>query len=200
MIEARQLTKRCGPKTAVDSLDFTVRPGVVTGFLGPNGSGKSTIMRLILGLDQPTSAAVTTNRRAYADHAAPLAEVGALLEARSIHTGRSARNLLLALGATHGISHRQVDEILDMVGLEANLVVSPPEPVLQPSSHPPWAGHETRATINPVGTESHTSEGTRGACTGGDESSVAAEIVTGRPAVNAYVSRRKECWLGIDPL
>lgn len=120
MIEARQLTKRCGPKTAVDSLDFTVRPGVVTGFLGPNGSGKSTIMRLILGLDQPTSAAVTINGRAYADHAAPLAEVGALLEARSIHTGRSACNLLLALGATHGISHRQVDEILDMVGLEAN--------------------------------------------------------------------------------
>jgi ABC-2 type transport system ATP-binding protein len=117
MIEARQLTKRYGHKTAVDGLDFTVRPGVVTGFLGPNGSGKSTTMRLILGLDHPTDGTVTVNGRSYAEHAAPLAEVGALLEARSIHTGRSARNHLLALAATHGISNRRVDEVLDLVGL-----------------------------------------------------------------------------------
>jgi ABC-2 type transport system ATP-binding protein len=117
MIEARQLTKRYGPKTAVESLDFTVRPGVVTGFLGPNGSGKSTTMRLILGLDRPTSGSVTVNGRRYADHPAPLAEVGALLEARSIHTGRSARNHLLALAATHRISDRRVDVVLDLVGL-----------------------------------------------------------------------------------
>ena len=110
MIEARQLTKRYGPKTAVDGLDFTVRPGVVTGFLGPNGSGKSTTMRLILGLDRPTAGTVTVNGRPYADHPAPLAEVGALLEARSIHTGRSARNHLLALAATHGVSDQRVDE------------------------------------------------------------------------------------------
>jgi ABC-2 type transport system ATP-binding protein len=117
MIEACQLTKRYGPKMAVDGLDFTVRPGVVTGFLGPNGSGKSTTMRLILGLDRPTSGSVMVNGRAYADHPAPLGEVGALLEARSIHTGRSARNHLLALAATHGISDRRVDVVLDLVGL-----------------------------------------------------------------------------------
>jgi ABC-2 type transport system ATP-binding protein len=117
MIEARQLTKRYGPKTAVDGLDFTVRPGVVTGFLGPNGSGKSTTMRLILGLDRPTAGTVTVNGRPYADHPAPLAEVGALLEARSIHTGRSARNHLLALAATHGVCDQRVDELLDVVGL-----------------------------------------------------------------------------------
>ncbi len=117
MIEARSLTKRYGPKTAVDHLDFEVRPGIVTGFLGPNGSGKSTTMRLILGLDRPTSGSVTVNGRAYADHRAPLSEVGALLEARSIHTGRSARNHLLALAATHRISTRRVDEVLDLVGL-----------------------------------------------------------------------------------
>ena len=117
MIEARQLTKRYGTKTAVDGLDFTVRPGVVTGFLGPNGSGKSTTMRLILGLDHPTAGSVTVNGRAYADHPAPLAEVGALLEARSIHTGRSARNHLLALAAAHRISDQRVDEVLDLVGL-----------------------------------------------------------------------------------
>lgn len=117
VIEARQLTKQYGAKTAVDRLDFMVQPGVVTGFLGPNGSGKSTTMRLILGLDRPTGGSVTVNGRAYAEHPAPLAEVGALLEARSIHTGRSARNHLLALAATHRIPVRRVDEVLDLVGL-----------------------------------------------------------------------------------
>ena len=90
MIEARGLTKRYGEKTAVDDLTFTVSPGVVTGFLGPNGAGKSTTMRMILGLDAPTSGQVTVNGRPYAEHPAPLREVGALLEARAVHTSRSA--------------------------------------------------------------------------------------------------------------
>ena len=118
MIEATHLTKRFGPKTAVDDLSFTVAPGMVTGFLGPNGAGKSTTMRLILGLDRPTSGSVTVNGRRYADLAAPLHEVGALLEARSVHTGRSARNHLLALAATHRIPRSRVDELIGLVGLD----------------------------------------------------------------------------------
>src|SRR5438477_1912700 len=117
MIEARNLTKDYGEKRAVDGLSFTVRPGVVTGFLGPNGSGKSTTMRLILGLDAPTAGRVTVNGKPYRDHPAPLHEVGALLEARSVHTGRSAYNHLLALAQTHGIPRRRVDELVDLVGL-----------------------------------------------------------------------------------
>ena len=103
MIEATNLTKDYGDKRAVDGLSFTVEPGVVTGFLGPNGSGKSTTMRLILGLDAPTAGTVTVNGKRYREHPAPLHEVGALLEARSVHTGRSAYNHLLALAQTHGI-------------------------------------------------------------------------------------------------
>jgi ABC-2 type transport system ATP-binding protein len=117
VIEARDLTKDYGEKRAVDGLSFTVRPGIVTGFLGPNGSGKSTTMRLILGLDAPTHGDVTVNGRHYRDHAAPLHEVGALLEARSVHTGRSAYNHLLALAQTHGIPKRRVSELIDLVGL-----------------------------------------------------------------------------------
>lgn len=117
MIEARDLTKDYGSKRAVDGLSFSVQPGVVTGFLGPNGSGKSTTMRLILGLDAPTRGDVTVNGRHYRDHAAPLHEVGALLEARSVHTGRSAYNHLLALAQTHGIPKRRVSEVIDLVGL-----------------------------------------------------------------------------------
>jgi len=117
MIEASNLTKDYGEKRAVDDVSFTVRPGIVTGFLGPNGSGKSTTMRLILGLDAPTRGDVTVNGKHYADHSAPLHEVGALLEARSIHTGRSASNHLLALAKTHGIARRRVDELIDLVGL-----------------------------------------------------------------------------------
>ena len=117
MIEAHGLTKRYGEKTAVDDLSFTVHPGSVTGFLGPNGAGKSTTMRMILGLDAPTSGTVTVNGRAYADHPAPLREVGALLEARAVHTGRSAANHLLAMGATTGIGRRRVEEVIDLVGL-----------------------------------------------------------------------------------
>ncbi len=117
MIIARNLTKRYGDKVAVDDLSFTVRPGIVTGFLGPNGAGKSTTMRMILGLDAPTSGTVTVNGKPFAEHARPLHEVGALLEARAIHTGRSARNHLLAMAATAGIGRARVDEVIDMVGL-----------------------------------------------------------------------------------
>jgi ABC-2 type transport system ATP-binding protein len=117
MIEVRELTKRYGDKLAVDSLSFTVRPGVVTGFLGPNGSGKSTTMRMIAGLDAPTSGASLVNGRAYAEHRAPLCEVGLLLEARAVHTSRSARNHLRALAATHGIGDARVEEMIDLTGL-----------------------------------------------------------------------------------
>ncbi len=117
MIEARGLTKKYGEKVAVDDLSFTVHPGIVTGFLGPNGAGKSTTMRMILGLDAPTSGTVTVNGKAYRDHDAPLHEVGALLEARSIHSGRSAFNHLLALAQTSGIPRSRVDEVIDAVGL-----------------------------------------------------------------------------------
>jgi ABC-2 type transport system ATP-binding protein len=117
VIEARGLTKRYGPKTAVDELSFTVRPGIVTGFLGPNGAGKSTTMRMILGLDRPTGGTVTVNGRPYAEHRDPLHEVGALLEARAMHTGRSAYNHLLALARTSGIPKARVAEVLDAVGL-----------------------------------------------------------------------------------
>jgi ABC-2 type transport system ATP-binding protein len=117
VVEADALTKDYGDKRAVDGLSFTVKPGVVTGFLGPNGSGKSTTMRLILGLDAPTSGDVTVNGKHYRDHGAPLHEVGALLEARSVHTGRSAYYHLLALAQTHGIGRRRVDDLIDLVGL-----------------------------------------------------------------------------------
>jgi ABC-2 type transport system ATP-binding protein len=117
MIQAENLTKDYGDKRAVNDISFDVRPGIVTGFLGPNGSGKSTTMRLILGLDAPTAGDVRVNGKHYRDHAAPLHEVGALLEARSVHTGRSAYNHLLALAQTHGISRSRVDELIDLVGL-----------------------------------------------------------------------------------
>ncbi|MDX6264233.1 MAG: type transport system ATP-binding protein [Kribbellaceae bacterium] len=118
MIEAHQLTKRYGETTAVDRLDFTVHPGSVTGFLGPNGAGKSTTMRMIVGLDAPTSGSVIVNGRRYADHTAPLQEVGALLEAKSIHPGRSAFDHLMAQAYTHGIPRRRVDEVIEMTGLQ----------------------------------------------------------------------------------
>src|SRR3954469_1723491 len=117
MIEARGLTKRYGRTTAVDELTFTARPGVVTGFLGPNGAGKSTTMRMILGLDAPTSGSVLVNGKPHREHTAPLREVGALLEARSVHPGRSAYNHLLALARTSGIRRSRVDEVVEAVGL-----------------------------------------------------------------------------------
>jgi len=118
MIEAHNLTKRYGEKIAVDDLTFTVRPGIVTGFLGPNGAGKSTTMRMILGLDTPTSGSVTVNGRRYAEHRAPLHEVGALLDARAVHAGRSAADHLRALAATTGISRSRVGEVIELVGLQ----------------------------------------------------------------------------------
>jgi ABC-2 type transport system ATP-binding protein len=117
MIEVENVSKHYGDKVAVDGLDFTVRPGVVTGFLGPNGAGKSTTMRLIAGLDEPTMGRVRVNGRDYRSAVAPMAELGLLLEAKAVHTGRSARNHLLALAQTNGISRRRVEEVIDMVGL-----------------------------------------------------------------------------------
>lgn len=119
MIEAAGLTKRFGSKVAVDDLSFSVRPGVVTGFLGPNGAGKSTTMRMLLGLDRPTAGGCTVNGRKYVEHRAPMCEVGALLEARAIHTGRSARNHLLALAASNGIGKHRVREVIELVGLDS---------------------------------------------------------------------------------
>lgn len=119
MIEARELTKRHGERTAVDRLSFTVRPGRVTGFLGPNGAGKSTTMRLILGLDAPTAGSATVAGRRYDRLAAPLREVGALLDARAVHGGRTVRGHLLGLARSHGLPARRVDEVLGIVGLEA---------------------------------------------------------------------------------
>ena len=117
MIEARGLTKRYGAKLAVDDLTFTVQPGVVTGFLGPNGAGKSTTMRMMLGLDRPTGGSVKVGGKDFAAHPAPLHEVGALLEARAVHTGRSARNHLRVLAATCGIGRSRVEEVIELVGL-----------------------------------------------------------------------------------
>src|ERR1700712_2619078 len=111
MIQAVNLTKKYGDKVAVDHLTFSVPPGVVTGFLGPNGAGKSTTMRMILGLDTPTSGTVTVNGKRFAEHAVPLGEVGALLEAKAVHTGRTARNHLRVLAATTGIGRRRVEHV-----------------------------------------------------------------------------------------
>lgn len=117
MIHVEHLTKVYGSTRAVDDLSFEVRPGIVTGFLGPNGAGKSTTMRMILGLDRPTSGRATVNGRTVADHPAPITQIGSLLEAKAIHPKRSARNHLRALAATTNIPERRVDEVLDLVGL-----------------------------------------------------------------------------------
>jgi len=117
MIEAIGLTKRYGERLAVDDLSFTVKPGQVTGFLGPNGAGKSTTMRLILGLDAPTSGAVTIDGKPFAKVAHPMREVGALLDAKAIHGGRSAHNHLLCLAQTNNLPASRVGEVLDLVGL-----------------------------------------------------------------------------------
>ncbi len=117
MIEVENLSKRYGEQLAVDGLGFVVQPGIVTGFLGPNGAGKSTTMRMIAGLDEPTAGRVRVSGRDYRAASAPMAELGILLEAKAMHTGRSARNHLLALAYTNGVSRRRVDELIDMVGL-----------------------------------------------------------------------------------
>ena len=117
MIEAKGLTKHYGDKHAVEKLSFTVRPGVVTGFLGPNGSGKSTTMRMIMGLDAPTAGDVTVKGKHFKNLQWPLREVGALLEAKAIHPGRSARAHLTMLAQTNHIPSARVDQLLDLVGL-----------------------------------------------------------------------------------
>ncbi|MEV7844503.1 ATP-binding cassette domain-containing protein [Streptomyces cyaneofuscatus] len=119
MIEATELTKRYGERTAVDRLSFTVRPGRVTGFLGPNGAGKSTTMRLILGLDSASGGRVTVGGKSYRDLPVPLRAVGSLLDAKGVHGGRSAYHHLAGLAASNGIPRRRVDEVLDLVGLPA---------------------------------------------------------------------------------
>lgn len=119
MIEIQGLTKRYGAKTAVDDITATIRPGLVTGFLGPNGAGKSTTMRTIIGLDRPSAGTVTVNGKPYAKHRDPMHEVGALLDAKAIHTGRTAYNHLLAMAATHGIGKARVHEVIGMTGLES---------------------------------------------------------------------------------
>ncbi|RKS86709.1 ABC-2 type transport system ATP-binding protein [Microbacterium sp. AG790] len=118
MIEVRNLSKRYGRKTAVNDVSFTIHPGQVTGFLGPNGAGKSTTMRMIVGLDRPTSGHAMVNGKQYADHRDPLHQVGALLEAKAVHTGRSAYNHLLALAATASLPKSRVHEVIEMTGLE----------------------------------------------------------------------------------
>lgn len=117
MIEVKHLTKTFGDKTAVDDVTFTAEPGKVTGFLGPNGAGKSTTMRMIMGLDRPTSGTVTVSGKPYASHSCPLHRVGALLDAKAVHTSRSAYNHLHALAATHGIGRHRVNEVIEMTGL-----------------------------------------------------------------------------------
>jgi ABC-2 type transport system ATP-binding protein len=119
VIEARGLTKQYGSKKAVDDISFDVRPGIVTGFLGPNGAGKSTTMRLIVGLDRATSGSVTVNGKSYAKLRSPLHEIGVLLDAKAVHTGRTAENHLLALAATHGIHRKRVDQVIAQTGLES---------------------------------------------------------------------------------
>jgi ABC-2 type transport system ATP-binding protein len=117
MIEVHGLSKRYGEKVAVNDLTFTVKPGVVTGFLGPNGAGKSTTMRMIAGLDAPTSGTVSVNGGDYRLARAPMAELGILLEAKAVHTSRSAYNHLLALAQTNGVPRSRVAEVVGLVGL-----------------------------------------------------------------------------------
>ncbi len=119
MIEATHLTKRYGTKTAVNDISFSLQPGQVTGFLGPNGAGKSTTMRMLVGLDRPTSGSITVLGKPYAEHRNPLSVVGALLDAKGVHPGRSARSHLRALAATHGISDARVNKVLELTGLES---------------------------------------------------------------------------------
>jgi ABC-2 type transport system ATP-binding protein len=117
MIVAEQLTKRFGDRTAVDDVSFTVQAGKVTGFLGPNGAGKSTTMRMIVGLDRPTAGSVSIDGTPYTRLRAPLTEVGVLLDAKAVHTGRTARNHLRAMAATHGIGRARVDEVIELTGI-----------------------------------------------------------------------------------
>ena len=117
MIEVEELVKRYGSTVAVGGLSFTVKPGRVTGFLGPNGAGKSTTMRMLVGLDRPSSGRALVNGRVFREHGAPLRVAGVLLEARSVHRGRSARTHLLGLARTHGLPDGRVGEVLEQAGI-----------------------------------------------------------------------------------
>ncbi|HEX7992714.1 MAG TPA: ATP-binding cassette domain-containing protein, partial [Streptosporangiaceae bacterium] len=117
MIEAVGLTKRYGDTLAVDNLSFSVEPGRITGFLGPNGAGKTTTMRLILGLDRPTSGTVTVDGKRFAEHPWPMREIGALLDAKAVHGGRSAYNHLMCVAQTNNLPKRRIGEVLELVGL-----------------------------------------------------------------------------------
>ncbi|MFF1632882.1 ATP-binding cassette domain-containing protein [Leifsonia sp. NPDC058248] len=119
MIQLDRLTKTYGSKTAVNDISATIQPGKVTGFLGPNGAGKSTTMRMIMGLDRPTHGSAIVNGKRYVEHTSPLTEVGALLDAKAVHTGRTAYNHLLAMAATHGIPKSRVHEVIGLTGLES---------------------------------------------------------------------------------
>ena len=117
MIRIENLVKTFGPKRAVDGVSFNVERGEVLGFLGPNGAGKSTTMRMVMGLDRPTSGTVTVNGKPYAEHRSPLSEAGALLDAKAVHPGRSARSHLRTMAATHEIPASRVTEVIEMTGL-----------------------------------------------------------------------------------
>jgi len=119
MIEAVNLTKRYGAKLAVDDVSFTLKPGQVTGFLGPNGAGKSTTMRMLMGLDRPSEGRITVLGKPYAAHRNPLCVAGALLDAKGVHPGRTARSHLRALAATHGISDARVSQVLELTGIDS---------------------------------------------------------------------------------
>ncbi len=119
MITAEHLSKRFGSQYAVNDLSFTIQPGRVTGFVGPNGAGKSTTMRMLVGLDRPTSGRATIDGKRYTDLPSPLTEVGILLDAKAVHTGRTARNHLAVLAATHGIARSRVNEVLELTGIES---------------------------------------------------------------------------------
>src|SRR5215217_687322 len=162
MIEAFDLTKRYGDKTAVDHISFTIPPGSVTGFLGPNGAGKSTTMRMIVGLDHPTAGSVTVNGKPYAQHRSPLSEVGALLDAKAVHTGRSARSHLRTMAATHGISTKRVDEVIEMTGLAGVARKRVGDAGRPPHAHPRRAGQRPRPRRRAMGAPPRASPGRRG--------------------------------------
>src|SRR5260370_968353 len=155
MIEARGLVKRYGPTTAVDNLSFDVRPGTVTGFLGPNGAGKSTTMRMFLGLDRPDAGTARVNGKNYHDLRWPLREVGALLEAKAFHPGRSARAHLTALAGSNGIPRRRVNDVLEITGMGKQRVVRKLRGPLR-DHLPPEERVMTTATLDRAATPSRT--------------------------------------------
>ena len=150
MIEVRGLTKRYGEKLAVNDLSFSVEPGKVTGFLGPNGAGKTTTMRLILGLDYPTAGSVRIDGKQYRELGYPMREVGALMDAKAVHGGRTAYNHLLCLAQTNNIPKRRVNEVLSLVGL-SEVAKKRSKGIL--AGHEPAARHRRHVARRPVGAD-----------------------------------------------